>query len=132
MTMDCSGRCLCGAVRFRGRLESDEVIACHCTQCRASSGHFWASAHLLVEGLDLAGETLRWYESSPGIERGFCSACGSFLFWRRRGAPYIAASCGALEGNPRLRTVAHIFLADRGTYYAVPGDAPGFPAGRPG
>jgi hypothetical protein len=25
---------------------------------------------------------LRWYASSPGAERGFCSRCGSTLFFR--------------------------------------------------
>jgi hypothetical protein len=125
MTLDCSGHCLCGAVRFAGKLEGDAVIACHCSQCRRSSGHFRASAHLLTAGLDLQGATLGWYESSPGVERGFCTRCGSFLFWRRAGAAYIAVSGGALDPGPRLRTAAHIFLADKGDCYATPADAPG-------
>jgi hypothetical protein len=127
MTIPCQGGCLCGGVRFAGRLESDAVVACHCRQCRASSGHYWASAHLLTEGLVLTGQSLRWYESSPGIERGFCSVCGAFLFWRRAGAAYIAVSAGALEDPPPLRTAAHIFTASAGGYYRIPEDAPHFP-----
>lgn len=39
---------------------------------------------------------LCWYESSPGAERGFCSHCGSSLFFRSRrwaGEMHIALGC---------------------------------------
>ena len=30
---------------------------------------------------------LRWYESSPGAQRGFCSHCGTTLFFRSQRWP---------------------------------------------
>ena len=35
---DASGKCLCGAVRFRMRFPSKWVAHCHCTMCRRAHG----------------------------------------------------------------------------------------------
>ena len=36
------GSCLCGQVQFHATPDR-HVIACHCSQCRKQSGHFWAA-----------------------------------------------------------------------------------------
>src|SRR5690606_16426471 len=38
-----TGRCLCGAVSFKGRVEKREIGACHCAMCRR-----WTSGPLLT------------------------------------------------------------------------------------
>ena len=38
------GSCLCGGVVFEADPPYREVVACHCTQCRKTSGHYWAAA----------------------------------------------------------------------------------------
>ncbi len=35
-----SGSCLCGAVVFEVNGPLRDVIACHCSQCRKTTGHF--------------------------------------------------------------------------------------------
>ncbi|MDX1607168.1 MAG: GFA family protein, partial [Candidatus Competibacterales bacterium] len=76
-----TGGCLCGAVRYRARGPLRPVIACHCRQCRRSSGHYVAATAALREALDLedASGALRWYRSSTQARRGFCAQCGSSL-----------------------------------------------------
>ena len=80
-----SGSCQCGALRFDAQLPSKWVAHCHCTMCRRAHGAAFVTwvgmdeTHAKIE--DSAG-TLRWYASSPGAERGFCSRCGSMLFFR--------------------------------------------------
>ncbi|WP_118136495.1 GFA family protein [Oceanicella sp. SM1341] len=120
----CSGGCPCGGVRFEGRLESTAVVACHCGQCRASSGHFWASAAL--SEARISGEALRWHRSSPGFERGFCGGCGAFLFWRPEGATRLAVSAAAVHSGPALRLERHIYTADKGSYYEITDPLPCF------
>nr|WP_272214715.1 hypothetical protein [Marinicella sp. W31]MDC2880044.1 hypothetical protein [Marinicella sp. W31] len=39
------GRCECGAVAFEVDEVRDTVTVCHCSQCRRTSGHLWASTH---------------------------------------------------------------------------------------
>ncbi|MDX1605108.1 MAG: GFA family protein, partial [Candidatus Competibacterales bacterium] len=116
--------CLCGAVRYRARGPLRPVIACHCRQCRRSSGHYVAATAAALETLALEDPlgSLRWYRSSPEARRGFCGRCGSSLLWQRDGAATVSLMAGTLDGPTGLTTVAHIYVADRGDYYDLPGD----------
>ena len=44
-----TGGCLCGGVRYAIRGELRGVIACHCAQCRRTSGHHSAMTSALGE-----------------------------------------------------------------------------------
>ncbi len=122
------GACLCGAVAFEvaGRLSPG--IACHCSQCRRQSGHYWASISAPREAVALRGEDrLRWHHASPGIRRGFCGDCGSFLFWEPVGEGRIAIALGAFEAPTGTRLAKHIFTADKGDYYEIADGLPQTP-----
>lgn len=70
-------------------------------------------------------DTLAWYESSPGAERGFCRVCGSSLFWRceaDNGATSVMS--GTLDGDTGLHTGKHIFTAFKGDYYEIEAGVP--------
>lgn len=80
-----SGSCQCGALRFAVELPSKWVAHCHCTMCRRAHGAAFVTWVGMEDGrarIDDSDQTLRWYASSPGAERGFCSRCGSMLFFR--------------------------------------------------
>lgn len=112
------GQCLCGAVRFSGRLISDEASICHCGQCRRWSGHAWAACS--ISGLVIEDEQhLRWFRSSPIAQRGFCAVCGSSLFWRMDGREEVAVATGSIEAPTGLRLTGHIYVADKGDYYDI-------------
>lgn len=69
--------------------------------------------------------TLSWYRSSETGERGFCSACGSTLFWRRVGAgSAMAVSAHALEPGHGLALNQHIWIDDKPDWYDFADDAP--------
>jgi hypothetical protein len=114
------GSCLCGAVTFEidGPLHPPD--ACHCGQCRKWSGHYWASADVPRGSLRIEGEDrVAWYQSSEKVRRGFCSACGSSLFWDPIGREKIGVAMGALEAPTGTRLGIHIFVADKGDYYEI-------------
>ena len=116
------GGCLCGGVRYRVRGPLRDVIACHCSQCRRTSGHYVAATSAAVEDLVLeSAATLAWYRSSAQAERGFCSRCGGNLFWRPEpaGEPRISIMAGTLDVPTGLRTLEHIFVADKSDYYEL-------------
>ena len=115
------GSCLCGAVTFSGRVDNPDVSACHCSQCRRWSGHVWAS--FLLEDPDVRGE-VRWFRSSDKAERGFCPTCGSVLFWRQDGREGLSVSPGTLDNPTGLRLASHIYVADKGDYYAIADGVP--------
>ncbi|MCK5751063.1 MAG: GFA family protein [Oricola sp.] len=120
------GKCLCGAVEFSFSAERiDHPSVCHCGQCRRWSGHQWAS--LNVPKADFAfirGEDkVAWFDSSDVARRGFCSACGTSLFWDGHGIELgkgkLSVALGALEPPTGLRLEEHIFVADKGDYYDI-------------
>lgn len=114
-----TGSCLCGGVRFRVSEFNRPVVACHCTQCRKTSGHHVAATRARNEDLEiLSDETLTWFRSSEIAERGFCSRCGGNLFWRPVGGANTAIMAGVLDAPTGLELVSHIFTEDAGDYYA--------------
>lgn len=114
------GSCLCGAVSFEvaGSLKAPD--ACHCSQCRKQSGHFWASTDIPRSDLEIhGGEHVTWYRSTERVQRGFCSTCGSFLFWDPIANDRIGVAMGAFDGPTGTKLALHIFVADKGDYYDI-------------
>ena len=117
------GSCLCGEITFQAEAAAREPAACHCTQCRKQSGHHWASVQVMDTALKVNGSP-RWYTSSPGVRRGFCPTCGSFLFWKSDADPDTGISLGAIDGPTGLHLTRHIFVADKGDYYDITDSVP--------
>ena len=120
------GSCMCGAVRYRVSGPLRPIIACHCIQCRKSSGHFVAATACPTEALHIDGDTLQWFASSSEAERGFCGSCGSNLFWRRKGANSTSIWAGSIDGPTGLHIAQQMFTGSKGDYYDLP-DAPATP-----
>ena len=115
-----TGACLCGAVRFEVSTELAPPDACHCSQCRKQSGHFWVSTEVPREALTLHGEErLTWFTASDKARRGFCATCGSFLFWDPIGRGKIGIAMGAFDAPTNTKLALHIFVADKGDYYDI-------------
>ncbi|HLH67408.1 MAG TPA: GFA family protein [Solirubrobacteraceae bacterium] len=126
------GGCLCGGVRYTVRGPLRDVVLCHCGRCRRTHGHVAAYTACAAADLRLDEDrTLRWYDADER-SRGFCSVCGSSLFWRAAGRDTISISAGTLDPPTGLRTVAQIHTADRGDYYELSGDGDRLPAGLQG
>jgi hypothetical protein len=108
----------------------DTVTVCHCSQCRRTSGHLWASTHAPFDALTfIEDEGLQWYASSEDATRGFCNRCGSSLFYRMNGEDGVGIAAGCLEDTSNLRIGKHIFVAYKGDYYPEPDDAKIFVGG---
>ena len=125
-----TGSCLCGQIAFSTTHDLGSVTACHCTQCRKSTGHFAAATPALWDSITLNGK-VTWYASSVTGRRGFCGACGSYLFWEE-GDGLANIMAGSLDDETGLRMDGHIFYADRGDYYRASDGLPCFAAGRSG
>jgi len=115
-----TGRCLCGGVEYRVSVTLRDVVYCHCKMCRRSNGHFVAASAVPLEHFLLTrADSLRWYESSAAARRGFCSVCGSNLFWQATDGDYVAIWAGSLDDPTGIRAVEHIFVASKGDYYQI-------------
>lgn len=122
------GSCLCGGVRFTIAGEMRPVIACHCIQCRKQTGHFYAATAAPETALKIEGESnLTWYQSSPEARRGFCTVCGSALFWKSSDSDMVSIGAGTLDNPTGLVLSEHIYCADKGDYYEIADELPQHP-----
>lgn len=111
-------RCLCGANRFEVQLRNHEVAACHCSMCRRQTGgplmtidiediHFINQQHLSV------------FSSSEWAERGFCNACGTFIFWRLKDHSFANLNVFTLEElSEHLDFNLEIYVDHQPAFYA--------------
>ena len=114
------GSCLCGAVTFEVEGDLPPPDACHCTQCRRQSGHYFVSTDVKRAALTVHGEErVTWFRSSPKVRRGFCATCGSLLFWDPPEKDWIGVAMGAFEAPTGTRLRIHIHVADKGDYYDI-------------
>ena len=125
MSQVISGGCLCGRVRYEVRGKLRDVIACHCIQCRRMSGHFVAATACRRKAFTLVKEeTIKWYVAVAGFRRGFCSACGSSLFFEEQGGERVSIAAGSLDEPQGLTIAAHIFASEAGDYYEIDSRVP--------
>ena len=123
------GSCLCGAVTFEVSGDLPPPDACHCSQCRKQSGHFFASTDVPRSALSIQGsESITWFRSSEKVQRGFCSACGSSLFWDPMERDWIGVAMGAFDSPTGTKLRIHIYVADKGDYYDI---SDGLPQNQP-
>lgn len=117
------GSCLCGAVHFEVPNELTPPTACHCSQCRKQTGHYLVSTEVPRAAVTIRGkEHLKWYQASPKARRGFCSICGSVLFWDptdHHKHAWTGVLMGAFEQPTNTKLACHIYIEDKGDYYEI-------------
>lgn len=80
--------------------------------------------------LDDADDRLKWWipDEEPSVAYGFCSVCGSSLFWRSTPSPeLIAITAGTLDPPTGLSTNLAIFVADASDYHRLDHELPSSP-----
>jgi hypothetical protein len=109
-SLEITGRCLCGAVRFRFRERAFATRACWCRACQyVTGGNASISAFFRTESFDVTGDVsshVREADSGARIRNRFCTACGTPLFADDLDRPeVIVVRLGALDdreiGNPQ-------------------------------
>ena len=121
--MTATGSCLCGAVRFEAAGVSNEIHACHCTMCRNWSGG--PGMGINVESVEFESEEqLGRYDSSAWAERGFCTRCGTNLFYRLKEPNSYTIWLGAFDDQTPFALTGEIFVDEKPASYDLAGDHP--------
>jgi len=71
-------------------------------------------------------EGLGWYKTSDVARRGFCSICGSSLFWEPFEHEATGIIAGSLDNPTGLKTMGHIFVAEKSDFYEITDGQPQF------
>ncbi|TWJ09016.1 GFA family protein [Altererythrobacter ishigakiensis] len=113
-----TGHCLCGAVTVTATPAKPHLEACHCEMCRRWCG----SAYLAVQS-DTAPqftgeEHITRFKSSNWAERGFCSKCGSNLFYCFTPTGSYSFLAGLFDDLGDRVLAEEIFVDEQPDYYA--------------
>ena len=115
------GSCLCGLVKYEISGSPRPVVGCHCTQCRKSSGHYVAATQTAKSSIAITGQDhLTWFQSSQTARRGFCTTCGSQMFWAEETSDNISVMAGSIDGDSGLSMDRQLYPDNKGDYYTLP------------
>jgi hypothetical protein len=118
-----NGSCLCGAIEFQAGLPSKWCAHCHCSMCRKAHGAgyvTWVGFETDQVSFVQGENELKWYESSPGAQRGFCPHCGSTLFFRsERWAGELHITLGNINDPIDRQPQANVFFDKHVNWVAV-------------
>jgi hypothetical protein len=135
MTKPVTGRCFCGAVRFRSDQPPVATRACWCRDCQylaagnASVNVFFKTASFTVTGK--LGEYVSTADSGSVMRRSFCPTCGTPLFSEAQSRPdLIVVRAGALDDPELGRPASVIWTASAPRWAIIDSAVPGC-AGQP-
>ena len=121
------GGCLCGAVRYEVTGPLRGVVNCHCVMCRRLHGNFGPHTKARKSDIRITRDRgLAWYKTSDIARRGFCRECGCGLFWEPFAQHATGIIAGTMDSPTGLKTIGHIFVAEKGDYYEIKDGLPQF------
>lgn len=123
-----SGSCLCGGIRYEINGPLTDVLNCHCSMCRKLHASAFRT-RAKVRSADwktLVGEELiKFYESSPGEYKGFCSNCGSSLYTKFDANPDVYGfPLGTLDTDPGVEAQRHVYVDSKAPWFQITDDLP--------
>ena len=129
MSMQLTGGCLCGQVRYTIAEAPQFQVVCHCTNCQKQSGSaFSVNLGVRSDALEIIG-TLKTYadrgDSGNPVLRKFCGECGSPILSEIALDPGLAVlKAGTLDDTSAVRPQRHIFCASRQGWGMLPEEVP--------
>ncbi len=120
-----TGGCLCGAVRYEVTGPLRDIVNCHCTMCQRLHGNFGPHSKARKINITITrSRGLAWYKTSDVARRGFCRECGSGLFWEPFELDATGIIAGSVDSPTGLKTIGHIFVAEKSDFYEIADDLP--------
>ncbi len=109
--------CLCGSVKINASEINPKFTVCHCDSCRAWGGAPFFAVHCGTN-VDIEGsEKVKVYQSSSWASRGFCSDCGTHLFYKLKKSGEYNIPVGMFKGLKGLEMDMQYFSDQRPDYY---------------
>jgi hypothetical protein len=109
--------CLCGSVEITALEINPKFTVCHCNSCRTWGGApFFAvqcGTNITIEG----NKKIKMYESSLWASRGFCSDCGTHLFYKLKKSGEYNMPVGIFQNLKELKMDIQYFSDQRPDYY---------------
>lgn len=129
-----SGRCLCGNLQFELRGKRLWVAHCHCESCRRNTGSAVATfVGYNKDQLTYTSGQRKFYQSSPGVQRGFCADCGTPMTYEADRCPdEVHLYVSTIDNPGAFRPQVHVFFGERIPWLELEDDLPRYEALVPG
>ncbi len=113
-----NGSCLCGSVKFTATITDPGLGACHCGMCQK-----WGSGAYMAVNVEnnvsfQGEENISNYSSSDWAERGFCSKCGTHLYYKLKETKQHIMSLGVFDNQEGLIFDHQIFIDRKSDLYS--------------
>lgn len=116
-----SGGCQCGAVRYKASAMLDNSHLCHCRMCqKAVGGIFAALVAAPKDAFTFTRGAPTVFKSSEHVERGFCSKCGTPLFYNDLTGDRINLTIGSLDEPARFPPHSNTGIEGRVPWFNQP------------
>jgi hypothetical protein len=121
------GGCLCRKIRYRATGIVSNACHCHCTTCRKSSGA------AVVQWVTFQLSSFAWinnnkptfFSSTPNVQRGFCSNCGTTLSYQIN-PNEIDITLSTLDNVNSIVPEYHVWIEDKVSWTKVSDNLPQF------
>ena len=112
------GNCLCGAVGIEAGSMSTHVDACHCGMCRKWTGGPLMAVDCKSDVKISGSEYVSTFDSSEWAQRGFCSRCGSHLFYLLKQNNQYIIPAGLFETHTEFIFDHEVFIEEKPAWYS--------------
>ena len=119
------GYCVCGAVEIIIKEYGEFVYACHCDTCRRqNSGSVMSVDAGPKENVEfISGKEKITIYHDEEVERGFCSICGSNLFWHNPERNHYCMNAELFDEIIKIASFnLELFYDVKPDYYSFAGD----------
>lgn len=118
-SLELSGGCQCGAVRYRFHGTPAQVALCHCRMCQKATGSVaWAYFTAARGDLTWTRGQPSLYRSSAAAQRGYCAACGTPLTFEPEGGDTLDLGIATLDTPAVLRPTEQYWAGERMPWFA--------------
>lgn len=122
------GSCLCGEVKFQIIGQISDIIHCHCSLCRKSSGTAYATNGFVNFSdfkLTTGKSNLTHFELRPGKKRHFCKTCASPIYSSNsQDKSRIRIRLGVLDSDINESPISHNFVTSKANWDDLDADLP--------
>jgi len=127
--------CLCGAVEVEIQGAITDIIHCHCSKCRKSSGTAYAT-NGFVQSADFSivkGQgALNFFETAKGKKRHFCKVCACPVYSSNEAdTSRIRFRLGLLDSEIEERPISHNFVSSKASWDSLDEPLPRYDAHEP-
>ena len=115
-----TGGCFCGAVKFEITSAINNIVFCHCSECRKLQGSAFAT-NGVVESKSFkllkGNNDLTEHKLSDTQTRYFCKHCGSPIKSENTSVPNkVRVRLGTIDGDILENLQAHIFVSSKANW----------------